>query len=182
MSEMSRNFEIIDKETKYENPWLIVSEYRIRRDGKPGIYGVVERQDAVSIVASAPDDRILFVKQFRFPTESYSWELPMGAVDHGEDPAESAGRELLEETGLDALVSRVGSFHPIPGLTPQRATVFRASIPEDALAQLEAFDDAVDEIVARRLLSQKEIKAMIASGEISDGFTLCSLALLHHLE
>jgi ADP-ribose pyrophosphatase len=176
---MDREFEITKKENKYENPWMRVQEYSILRDGNPGIYGVIERQNSVAIIASPPDGRILFVKQYRFPTESYSWELPMGGVDDGEDPADSAKRELLEETGLEASVSKIGTFHPIPGLTPQLATVFKATITDKKVSDVANFDEDVDEIVDRRLLTRAQITEMISSGEISDGFTLCSLALLN---
>lgn len=176
-----RTFTVTSKEEKYSNRWMTVKEYKIERDGEPGIYGVVERPDSAAIVASTSDGRILFVKQYRFPTEEYSWELPMGGVDSGESPAESAARELREETGLDAPVSRIGMFYPIPGLTPQHATVFHASIPDSAISDIEAFDDVVDEIVERKLFGENEIKRRISAGEISDGFTLCALGLYKYL-
>jgi 8-oxo-dGTP pyrophosphatase MutT (NUDIX family) len=176
-----RKFTIMSKEEKYSNPWMAVKEYKIERDGKPGIYSVVERPDSAAIVAATADGRILFVKQYRFPTESYSWELPMGGVDAGEDPADSAARELREETGLDIPVGKIGSFHPIPGLTPQKATAFYATIPDSAIPSISSFDETVDEIVERKLFSEEEIKHGINTGEISDGFTLCALALFAYL-
>lgn len=174
---MSRNFRVTGKEIKYQNPWLDLKEYAISRDGESGIYGVVERGHAVIIIASTADGRILFVKQYRFPTESYSWELPMGGIDPGEESATAARRELREETGLVTSVSKISSYRPIPGLSPQTATVYSAVIPDDEIAKVESFDDEVDEIVERRLLSRSDIKTMIASGEISDGYTPSALAL-----
>ncbi len=35
------------------------------------------------------------------------WTLPGGGVDHGEDPWETAVREVHEETGLDVVVGRI---------------------------------------------------------------------------
>lgn len=174
---MPRSFKITRKDTKYQNEWLVLKEYEILRDNEPGTYAVIERSDSVIIIASTADHRILFEKQYRFPTESYSWELPMGSIDPGEGSSEAANRELREETGLVTSLSKIGEFRPVPGLTPQTATVFTASIPAEAISSLESFDENVDEIIERRLLTFEEIQAKISSGEISDGMTLSALAL-----
>jgi len=42
------------------------------------------------------------VGQFRFPLNTYSWEIPEGGGPHGIDPLESVKRELLEEVGYTA--------------------------------------------------------------------------------
>jgi ADP-ribose pyrophosphatase YjhB (NUDIX family) len=87
----------------YRNPWIRVREDQvIRPDGKPGIYGVVELEPAVGIVAVTDDERVYLVGQYRYATESYSWEIVTGFSDRGEDPVAGARRELLEETGLSA--------------------------------------------------------------------------------
>jgi ADP-ribose pyrophosphatase len=60
---------------------------------------------AVIVVAVTPDDKVLFVEQYRHPVQSASIEMPAGLVgDHGQaEPIEEAARrELLEETGWEA--------------------------------------------------------------------------------
>ena len=121
---------------------------------------------------------MLFLKQYRFPTGAYSWELPMGGIDHGEQPISAAMRELEEETRMKMDLKEIGIFHPIPGLTPQKVYVFQGSLPDSEKAKFSMSDDLTDEIVQRKFLCRNEIVGMIASGEISDGFTLCSLALM----
>jgi 8-oxo-dGTP pyrophosphatase MutT (NUDIX family) len=76
--------------------------------------------------------------QYRPALESFTWELPAGLVDHGEEPAICCRRELLEETGFAAravyplgsyapctsrLSNRVHSFYVETGPTPERETV-----------------------------------------------------------
>ncbi|MCH7959217.1 MAG: NUDIX hydrolase [Candidatus Hydrogenedentes bacterium] len=93
----------IEIRTVYTNPWLSLREDRvIRPDGEPGIYTVVETRVATGVVALTPDEEIYLIGQYRYPTDEYSWEIVEGGSDPGEDPLETAKRELREEAGLVA--------------------------------------------------------------------------------
>jgi 8-oxo-dGTP pyrophosphatase MutT (NUDIX family) len=52
-------------------------------------------------------DKIILVKQFRYPINMYSIEFPAGLIDDGETPESTAVRELLEETGYEGIISSV---------------------------------------------------------------------------
>lgn len=72
-----------------------------------GRWEYVERnnpQGAVIIVAVTPDDRVLFVEQYRVPIRQFTIEMPAGLIGDagfadGDDVAAAARRELEEETG-----------------------------------------------------------------------------------
>lgn len=81
---------------------------RYLRLNQRGSWEYAERTNAgsaVIVVATTPEDKVLFVEQFRVPIQCRSIEMPAGLVgDLGaHEPVEQAAqRELLEETGWHA--------------------------------------------------------------------------------
>lgn len=86
---------------------------------------------AAVIVAVTPDDRFLFVEQFRVALQKRSIEMPaglVGDVDSGESIEASAIRELEEETGWRASHAEVLLIGPTSaGLTNERIAFVRAT-------------------------------------------------------
>lgn len=98
-------------ETLYAGHWLT-----LRRRAH---WEYVERnnpQGAVIIVAVTPEDRVLFVEQYRMPIRQFTIEMPAGLIGdagHTEDDiAATASRELEEETGYAC--GRVVPLHSGP--------------------------------------------------------------------
>lgn len=65
-------------------------------------YFVRESRGFVIIFALTQDERVLLVRQYKHGAARTLLELPAGAIDPGEEPAQCARRELLEETGYAA--------------------------------------------------------------------------------
>lgn len=59
------------------------------------------RRSSVMIVPIDGDD-LIFVKEYAVGAERYELNFPKGIVDAGEEPIESANRELQEEIGFGA--------------------------------------------------------------------------------
>ena len=55
---------------------------------------------AVGVLPIEADGSVHLVGQWRFPLGRYSWEMPEGGAEPGEDALDCADRELAEETGL----------------------------------------------------------------------------------
>jgi ADP-ribose pyrophosphatase len=92
---------ILSRRTIAVSQWMdvIAREVEFAPGAAPEIYHAVAQQDYLAIVARTPDGRIPIVRQYRPAVETFTWELPAGLVDSGEEPAAAAVRELLEETG-----------------------------------------------------------------------------------
>lgn len=95
-------------EKLFETQWLAL--YRI---GRWDFVRRPQSENCVGILAVTPENEIILVEQFRIPMQKRVIEVPAGIVgdeaEHiGESLAETAGRELLEETGY-----RAGSITPL---------------------------------------------------------------------
>ena len=118
----------LSAQTVYRNPWMTVTEYQvIRPDGAPGIYGVVDPGDSVSVVALDDEEQIWVVEDFVYTIQMHCWTLPTGAAERGEEPLLAAQRELAEETGLSATRwELLGAFYLSPGIVSQRSYLYLA--------------------------------------------------------
>lgn len=172
----SNPWTFIDSELKYDNPWISVSEHRvIKPKGGAGIYGLVHFKNlAIGIVALDREDRIYLVGQFRYPLNKYSWEIPEGGGLLGQDPLQSAKRELREETGLEA-----ACWEPLlemelsNSVCDEKCHVFVAT----ELSQHEAQPEDTEELQVRRLLFEEALE-WVMTGRITDSITVAALLKL----
>lgn len=98
------NWKTIEKTEVYQTPWIKVSDHQIiDPGGNEGQYGVVTFQNiAIGVIPLDEDNNTWIVGQFRYPVNSYSWEIPEGGGKLDVPPLDSAKRELQEETGIIA--------------------------------------------------------------------------------
>lgn len=170
----------VSRRTLLTNQWLALHEDVTDRQGNPGRYFVVDRPNAVIIVAVDDRSELFFLNQFRYPTGEISLEFPMGGVDGHESPLEAAKRELAEETGIVMQeFKECGSFRPVPGLSPQVATVLlcryggRFSDVKKEISTSEGED-----ILGFRIVPVSDVSTLVRTGRITDGFTLSAITLL----
>lgn len=173
---MKSPWKILSTKVVYENPWIRVREDDvIRPDGKPGIYGVVETRLATGIVALTPEDEVYLVGQYRYPMESYSWEIIEGGSDDGETALDAAKRELREEAGLEA--EHWEELGPEVHLTNCHSNERGYLYVATGLRQVEAHPEGTEQLAIRKL-PVREAMVMVDSGEITDAMTIMALLRL----
>jgi ADP-ribose pyrophosphatase len=119
------------------------------------------------------DPRILLIRQYRYATGGYLFEIPAGRLDPGEHPEQCALRELREETGYSAThLSHMTTFWTTPGFTDERIHIYVASGLEEGTSALEA-----DEILDLHPTPLSTALQMIHSGEITDGKSMIGILI-----
>lgn len=144
------------------SPWmkLIEREVEFVPGGHAELYHAVSQQDYIAIVARTADGRLPIVRQYRPALEAFTWELPAGMVDKGEDAATCCRRELLEETGFRAItVHALGCYAPCTARLSNRVYSF--------FVETAAHADAVptETGIETRLVTPAELAGLIRSGE-----------------
>jgi ADP-ribose pyrophosphatase len=92
---------IVKVERQSLSPWVTLIATTVARaaDGAHEVYHSFGQADYVNILAVGEDGRIPLVRQFRPGVQRATLELPGGLLDSGGTPAQTAARELMEETG-----------------------------------------------------------------------------------
>lgn len=132
---------------------------------------IVEHPGAVAIVAVDGEGCVALVRQLREATRKYLLELPAGTAEPGEDPLQTARRELQEECGLTGGEWReLAAFWTTPGFCREQMHLFAA----EGVVRGEA-SPAADEELELVLWPITEIEERL--GEIEDAKTLAGLLL-----
>ncbi len=130
---------------------------------------VVVRPGGAVVILPMDGDFCYLIRQWRFAIGEYIIEAPAGTMEPGEDPIETARRELIEEAGIAAgeLIPR-GYIYTTPGFTDERIHLFEAHDLSPSRDHLP--DD--DEIIEPVRVPVTEVMRMIRDGEIVDAKTI----------
>jgi ADP-ribose pyrophosphatase len=132
---------------------------------------VVVHSGSVVILPVLPDGRIILIRQFRYATGQFLWELVAGHKDPGESPLRAARRELIEETGFRARRCRLFlDVFPTPGYLNERMFVFLAEGLTAGAAQPEE-----DERITVRAFSASELDTMLRRGRLRDAKSIAGI-------
>jgi 8-oxo-dGTP pyrophosphatase MutT (NUDIX family) len=174
-TEAERSITTLSSREVYRNHWMRVREDEIlRSNGEPGIYGVVEKNDA-AIILPIDKGRVWLVEQFRYTIQERTLELPQGGWEMDvDDPEELARGELKEETGLvaDKMIC-LGQLWVSYGYAKQRQHVFLAT----GLTESAKEPDAEEHDLIVRSVTVEELEQMMLCGTIRDNCTLSAWAL-----
>ncbi len=167
-------------DTRYLNFYELEA---IRRDGSSFPYYMASRnQNPATLKAvthrNDPDgvilygvygeekDRVVLIRQYRYPIGGYVYEFPAGLVEKGENLLESGIREMFEETGLTFTPVEAGSrskpFFMTVGMTDESCgTVFGYCSGEPTNCNQEASEEIqvviADRAECRRILQEENV-------------------------
>lgn len=186
----------IEQMTK--NPFVNLYNLEVEhKNGKPSLYYVAsraktpeeleiirkeQRPDGVVIYGlyGEKHDKVVLVRQYRYPLDNYVYEFPAGLVEAGEDYHEAAVREMREETGLLLRPLQADSIYERPyymtvGMTDECcATVYGYCVGEISAELMEESEEIevvlADRDEARRILKEERVSVV------------CAYMLMHFLQ
>jgi ADP-ribose pyrophosphatase len=148
-------------------------------DGHRSTREIAGHPGGVCMVAIDPEDRVLFVRQWRHAIGGPLLEIPAGTLDRGrdgtiEDHALAAARELEEETGSRAARwEYLGGFYTAPGFTSEQMHLYLAT--DLHAADGETLHPDEDERLELYPIPFADALAMAERGEIRDAKSLVAL-------
>jgi 8-oxo-dGTP pyrophosphatase MutT (NUDIX family) len=159
---------------------ILKERWSNRKESLDGDFFVMEVGDWAVTIALTEEGNCVLVRQFRFGTEQFSWELPAGVVDPGEDPAKGGERELYEESGYrGSNVIVLGSVHPNPAI--QRNTCHFILV--EGARKIDSGDPGEHEFFEVREVSVDTLFEWARDGTITHGIVHAALFYLRdHLE
>lgn len=156
-------------EIKFSNPWW---EYRLDKcyipNGREYDYHYVHTGGSVMIAPVMDNGNLILVNQYRYLNKRFSIEFPAGGMKIGEEPEPIAHKELIEETGFDGDLQKIGFFNPYNGVTSEFCHVYiaRNLVP----SKMETKDE--QEEFEHLYLNPHVIEEKIIANEIHDGMTM----------
>lgn len=142
-------------------------------DGNHAKRELINHSGAVAIIPVTKDGKLVLVRQYRKALDRTIIEIPAGGIEPGEDPRETAKRELEEETGYGAgKLKFVQAFATSPGFANEIIYLYLA----EQLIEIEnpaAGDE--DEFIDVLEVTIEEAEALVETGEIYDAKTAFAL-------
>ena len=113
----------------YQGRLLQVLEDEVRMpDGRSSRREYIRHPGAVAMIPLLDDETVILVWQYRYATGRHFYELPAGKIDPGEEPLQTARRELKEECGYAAADwRRLTTLDPCIGYSDERIELYLAS-------------------------------------------------------
>jgi ADP-ribose pyrophosphatase len=140
-------------------------------NGKKAVRQYIDHPGAAAVIPLVTPETVLMVRQFRYPVNRVTLEIPAGKLDKNEAPLVCVKRELEEETGMKAgRIRKLLSYWPTPTFANEIIHLYVA----DKLTPGKLKPDA-DEFLACEVWPLKKLYREIDAGRIQDAKTLIAL-------
>ena len=140
-------------------------------NGKNAKREYIRQPQAAAVIPIISRQKIVLVKQYRYPVKKVTYEIPAGKLDYGEKAIDCIKRELAEETGFTSHnIKKLISFYPSTAFSTEKLHIFVAK----NLKKVKAHPDE-DEFIEPVIINYKKALKWIDSGKIKDAKTLIGL-------
>lgn len=167
----------LSEETRLTTPIFKVNEVRLEHPvrGRDVRFVRIDSPDWINIIPVTSEGDVVLIRQYRAGRNEVCLEIPGGMVDPGEDPRNTAVRELAEETGyVPESVELLGVVSPNPAFMNNRLHLYVAR--NCRLESQTKFDS--NEQIEVVLWPSAKIDELIRSGRIHHALVI---AAFHHL-
>lgn len=118
-------------------------------------------------------EKLVMIRQYRYPVGDYIYELPAGLIDQGESAEQAAIREMKEETGFDFEVYKEGkemyrrAFFLAPGFSDETGQAVFGYASGESTKEFQEDSEyievlLVDKKEAERILSEERVSIRCA--------------------
>jgi ADP-ribose pyrophosphatase len=184
----------IASEKRVYDGYIKIDEAVVKEIGENGEEASFQRSKVVRpnavavIVYNSDEDTVILVKQHRYPTlgkvNGDIYEIVAGKMDEGEEPNQTAIREVEEEIGYrikgENLLYR-SSFFASPGYSTEIIHLFAASVSNEDKVSNGGGVEGEHENIEIHNIKAPEFFKMFGSGEIVDAKTIIGANALWHL-
>lgn len=160
----------------YENKWVTVglADISLPSGDRFKHHTVTLPPAAMTVVLDDAGEHVLMAWRHRFVPDVWNWELPGGLIDEGEEPVETAAREVEEETGYrPRSIEHLVTFEPMIGMVRNAHHVYLARGAERVTEATEANEGNFEWV------SLADVPDLIAKGRVVNSGSL--VGLLHVL-
>ena len=169
---MSEEVRRVNRELMYKGTVLeVYRDHMEFANGNVEEWDFIHHNGAAAVIPVTERGEILMVRQYRNALDRYTWEIPAGKLEYGEDPLQCAVRELSEETGFSAgKYTYLGGVSPSPGYCRETIHIYLAT-------ELSAGQSHPDENEFLDVVKMPFADAfrLAASNEMTDGKTIIGL-------
>jgi len=159
----------------YSDPYIVILRDLVEfPSGSKGSYFRIMNQADLqggqgAAVLTSMNNKFLLLHQYRHPIRSWSYEIPRGFGEPGVLAEQQAKNEVSEETQGELIdLIDLGSYHSNTGLEGNKVELFFANLKSIGKP---AQDEGIESYL---WVSLSELEEMIATGKITDGFTIAA--------
>ncbi len=152
--------------------------FRVTKDtaqlenGKEVQRDVLHHSGGVCVVPLTEERHVLLVRQFRYPMQEITLEIPAGKLEPDESPADCGLRELREETGYSCgRYTSLGTLYPTPAYDTEIIHMYLAQ--DLSKAGTQNLDE--NEFLDVTEMPLEEAIQMVMDGKIPDAKTQIAL-------